>query len=185
MELSDPDGNSDLPLRLAVEEADNEAQRLAQHQVGKKKTWNKCRSRPGAPCREHDDDEHVVKECSRCSYHTKNGHFNCCGEGGAWEGLCEEGGEHTWNDGFQACRAHRDGGLQTVKERQDRADADDGGSSSEHAEQQQGQQPSSLPETQREELQQRQKQQQQSEETLEQQWPDVRELGGPWIKRPE
>ena len=103
----------------------------------------------------------------------------------AWEGLCEEGGEHTWNDGFQACRAHRDGGLQTVKERQDRADADDGGSSSEHAEQQQGQQPSSLPETQREELQQRQEQQQQSEETLEQQWPDVRELGGPWIKRPE
>ena len=43
--------------------------------------------------------------CSRCGVNAvhKSGAPNCCSEGGAWAGMCDEGGKHTWHEGFQAC----------------------------------------------------------------------------------
>lgn len=41
--------------------------------------------------------------CSKCGFNDK-GVGNCCSKGGAWQGTCkEEGGEHTFVDGFNAC----------------------------------------------------------------------------------
>jgi hypothetical protein len=43
--------------------------------------------------------------CSSCGF--GNGVPNCCSHGGAWAGSCtvteEDGGEHTWEEGFNAC----------------------------------------------------------------------------------
>ena len=40
--------------------------------------------------------------CSKCG---QNGHArpNCCSPGGAWEGLCGDGGLHTWHEEYMAC----------------------------------------------------------------------------------
>jgi hypothetical protein len=41
--------------------------------------------------------------CSQCGFNDK-GVGNCCSTGGAWQGTCkEEGGVHTFVDGFNAC----------------------------------------------------------------------------------
>ena len=47
--------------------------------------------------------------CTSCGVNAahKSGAPNCCSEGGSWEGMCDEGGEHTWHEGFQACPASR------------------------------------------------------------------------------
>ena len=46
---------------------------------------------------------------------------NCCSSGGAWEGMCGEGGQYTHHDGYQACNGNpadakhgADRGLQSV-----------------------------------------------------------------------
>jgi hypothetical protein len=48
----------------------------------------------------------AVPQCHRCGEGT-NGVANCCSKGGAWEGSCtvslNEGGAHTWVDGWEAC----------------------------------------------------------------------------------
>ena len=43
--------------------------------------------------------------CASCGVNAahKAGAPNCCSEGGSWEGMCDEGGQHTWHEGFQAC----------------------------------------------------------------------------------
>jgi len=40
--------------------------------------------------------------CARCAQHN-SAKPNCCSLGGAWDGLCEKGGSHTWSEGFRAC----------------------------------------------------------------------------------
>ena len=44
-------------------------------------------------------------ECSKCGERDGSG-SNCCFDGGAWEGMCEEGGQHTYSEGFQACNGN-------------------------------------------------------------------------------
>ena len=44
-------------------------------------------------------------ECSKCGEREGSG-SNCCFDGGAWEGMCEEGGQHTYSEGFQACNGN-------------------------------------------------------------------------------
>ena len=45
--------------------------------------------------------------CGQADKKGKNGHGdaspNCCSAGGSWAGTCDEGGEHTWSEGYQAC----------------------------------------------------------------------------------
>ena len=48
-----------------------------------------------------------LSTCAKCGQ-KKAAALNCCSDGGAWEGLCEEGGEHDWHEGFQACRMFAD-----------------------------------------------------------------------------
>ena len=44
-----------------------------------------------------------VTTCSKCGFNDK-GAGNCCSNGGAWQGTCkEEGGDHTFVEGFNAC----------------------------------------------------------------------------------
>ena len=40
--------------------------------------------------------------CSKCG---QNGHArpNCCSPGGAWEGMCDDGGQYTYHEGYTAC----------------------------------------------------------------------------------
>ena len=43
--------------------------------------------------------------CASCGVNAahESGAPNCCSQGGSWEGMCDEAGEHTWHEGFQAC----------------------------------------------------------------------------------
>ena len=45
--------------------------------------------------------------CGQADKKGKNGHGdaspNCCSAGGSWAGTCDEGGEHNWSEGYQAC----------------------------------------------------------------------------------
>merc|ERR1740138_1017182 len=45
-------------------------------------------------------------ECAKCASHD-SARPNCCSPGGSWEGLCNEGGLHSWHGGFQACRPEK------------------------------------------------------------------------------
>ena len=49
-----------------------------------------------------------VADCSKCG-RARGGALNCCSAGGAWAGTCtdalSDGGEHTWAEGFVACKA--------------------------------------------------------------------------------
>ena len=51
--------------------------------------------------------------CRRCGVNAahQSGAPNCCSEGGAWYGMCDERGEQgapfTWHEGFQACSSSR------------------------------------------------------------------------------
>ena len=57
-----------------------------------------------APAHQRLEDEPA---CPRCGT-SKEGAVNCCSGDGAWAGKCTEsiteGGEHTWTEGFAACR---------------------------------------------------------------------------------
>ncbi len=46
--------------------------------------------------------EEPAPSCPRCGQHNE-ATPNCCSIGGAWEGRCDEGGTHTWHDGYRAC----------------------------------------------------------------------------------
>ena len=49
------------------------------------------------------EEKAATTTCSKCGFNDK-GVGNCCSKGGAWQGTCkEEGGEHTFVDGFNAC----------------------------------------------------------------------------------
>ena len=49
------------------------------------------------------EEKATTTTCSKCGFNDK-GVGNCCSKGGAWQGTCkEEGGEHTFVDGFNAC----------------------------------------------------------------------------------
>ena len=49
------------------------------------------------------DAKAKVTTCSKCGFNDK-GAGNCCSKGGAWQGTCkDEGGDHTFVDGFNAC----------------------------------------------------------------------------------
>ena len=51
-----------------------------------------------------DTKEAKVTSCSKCGFNDK-GAGNCCSNGGAWAGTCKEsGGDHTFVEGFDACR---------------------------------------------------------------------------------
>ena len=41
--------------------------------------------------------------CPKCGTNAGNNQRNCCAVGGSWAGKCGEDGEHTWNEGLQAC----------------------------------------------------------------------------------
>ena len=49
----------------------------------------------------------LAGSCPLCG-HNKYGTVNCCSKGGTWEGKCtndlRDGGEHTWIEGFNACK---------------------------------------------------------------------------------
>ena len=50
-----------------------------------------------------------VATCTRCGTNTAQPCVelhcrpNCCSDGGSWENMCNEGGQHTWHEGFQSC----------------------------------------------------------------------------------
>ncbi len=57
--------------------------------------------------RSDDANRHILKAdtaCAKCAPH-KNDNTNCCAFGGAWEGMCDEGGQHTWSEGFRVCNS--------------------------------------------------------------------------------
>ena len=45
--------------------------------------------------------------CPRCG-RVGDAKSNCCSSGGAWEGMCGEGGQQTHHDGYQACNGNPD-----------------------------------------------------------------------------
>ena len=47
----------------------------------------------------------TVAKCPKCGSSPK-GQLSCCGRGGAWRGKCgddDEGLDHTWSEGVEAC----------------------------------------------------------------------------------
>ena len=62
--------------------------------------------RPAALAARVDD----APECAKCGQmaEARQGTAagpNCCNAGGTWEGMCDEGGQHTWHEGFVACKS--------------------------------------------------------------------------------
>ena len=43
--------------------------------------------------------------CPKCGLILRSGKESCCARGGSWFGNCGADGEHTWSQGFLACRA--------------------------------------------------------------------------------
>ena len=43
--------------------------------------------------------------CLKCGSVKKSKKMSCCARGGSWFGKCGDSGEHTWSQGFEACRA--------------------------------------------------------------------------------
>ena len=60
------------------------------------------------PKMQKEKAEGPVADCSKCG-RARGGALNCCSAGGAWAGTCtdalSDGGEHTWAEGFVACKA--------------------------------------------------------------------------------
>ena len=57
-----------------------------------------------------EDDPSKDAVCSLCGV-PDEGAPNCCSKGGAWAGKCtnelEDGGEHTWREGYRACHTEK------------------------------------------------------------------------------
>ena len=47
----------------------------------------------------------AVALCPKCG-RVGDSKSNCCSPGGAWEGMCGEGGQYTHHDGYQACNGN-------------------------------------------------------------------------------
>ena len=62
---------------------------------------------PGSAALNTISNRRKQSTCAKCGQKNAAA-LNCCSGGGAWEGLCEEGGEHDWHEGFQACRMFAD-----------------------------------------------------------------------------
>ena len=68
----------------------------------------------------HGDFVNTTLLCPKCGQ-VGDDKPNCCSSGGAWEGMCGEGGQYTHHDGYQACNGNpadakrgADRGLQSV-----------------------------------------------------------------------
>ena len=79
--------NSTSPKPVVTEETHARRTKAAKNKMDRQ--WRRAQAAP----------------CSSCGF--GNGVPNCCSHGGAWAGSCtvteEDGGEHTWEEGFNAC----------------------------------------------------------------------------------
>ena len=84
-----------------------EAVREAAHRWLYTSSHNTSRER-GLPTTFNTTRNYKLPTCHTCGASTQDvtAAPNCCSDGGAWEGLCNEGGQHTWDEGDQACQRH-------------------------------------------------------------------------------
>ena len=79
--------NATSPKPVISEEAHARRKKAAKNKM--ERQWRRAQAAP----------------CPTCGF--GNGVPNCCSHGGAWAGSCtvteEDGGEHTWEEGFNAC----------------------------------------------------------------------------------